>query len=187
MSKQAVINGVLNGVDVKAVGELIQAIEEKPELAKCNFRANHKWLTGGHNRTRISNFYGGGQENDHKTTFVLDADEPPVLAGEDRGANPVEHLLNSLAACLTTTLVYHAAVRGIKIDELEAQIEGDLDLRGFLGLTNEVRRGYENIKVTYKVKTAAENIEKLKALSKLSPVFDVTSNGTNVAIAIERK
>jgi uncharacterized OsmC-like protein len=187
MAKQAVANGILNGVSVEAVHELIQAIEEKPELAKCNFHASHKWLTGGYNQTNVSSFYGGGQENDHKNTFVLEADEPPILAGEDRGANPVEHLLNSLAACLTTTLVYHAAVRGIKIDELEAQIEGDIDLRGFLGLSNDVRRGYESIRVSYKVKTDEENIEKLKALSKLSPVYDVTSNGTNVDVRIERK
>ena len=94
---------------------------------------------------------------------------------------------SSSSACLTTTLVYHAAVRGIKIDELEAQIEGDIDLRGFLGLSNDVRRGYENIRVSYKVKTDEENIEKLKALSKLSPVYDVTSNGTDVDVKIERK
>ena len=110
-----------------------------------------------------------------------------MLAGKDRGANPVEHLLAALAACVTTTLIYHAAIRGIKIDELESDLEGDIDLRGFLGLTNEVRKGYQNIRVNFKVKTDAENIEKLKALSKLSPVYDVTSNGTKVDINIEQK
>jgi uncharacterized OsmC-like protein len=112
-----------------------------------------------------------------------------MLAGEDIGANPVEHLLNALAACLTTTLVYHAAIRDIKIDELEAELEGDLDIRGFLGLAKkaEVRRGYKEIRVKFKVKTDAENLERLKALSKLSPVFDVTSSGTNVDVQIERK
>jgi uncharacterized OsmC-like protein len=131
--------------------------------------------------------FGYTTNGSHLKTFEWDADEPPILAGEDRGANPVEHLLNALAACLTTTLVYHAAIRGIKIDELESELEGDIDLRGFLGLTKEVRKGYENIRVNFKVKTDEENIEKLKALSKLSPVFDVTSNGTKVDVQIERK
>ena len=112
--------------------------------------------------------------------------EPTVLAGTDKAANPVEHLLNALAACLTTTLVYHAAVRGIEIRALEADVEGDIDLRGFLGLSNEVRRGFQNIRVKFRVDTDAGNVELLKALSKLSPVFDTTQNGTNVGVAIER-
>jgi uncharacterized OsmC-like protein len=99
----------------------------------------------------------------------------------------VEYLLHSLAGCLTSTFVYHAAVRGIVLEEVESQLEGDIDVRGFLGLSNEVRRGYENIRVIFKVKTEETNIEKLKALSKLSPVFDVTANGTNVDVQIERK
>ena len=100
---------------------------------------------------------------------------------------PVEYLLNALAACITSTLVYHAALRGIKIDELESELEGDLDLRGFLGISNEVRRGADdNIRVKLRVKTDAANIEKLKALNKLSPVFDVTSNGTKVDVSIDR-
>jgi len=178
---------IVNGVNVTAVEGLVNAIKEKPELAKFKFRLHNRWTDGGHNLSTISNFYGAGKDNAHLRTFELDADEPPALAGQDRGANPVEHLLNALAACLTTTLVYHAAIRGIRIEELDSSLEGDLDLRGFLGLTDEVRRGYQNIKVTFKIGTNAENIEKLKALSKLSPVFDVTSNGTKVDVRIERK
>jgi len=118
---------------------------------------------------------------------IRNQDEPSILAGTDLGANPVEHLLHALAGCLTSTLVYHAAVWGIKIEELESSLEGDIDIQGFLRLSDEVRRGYQNIRVNFKVKTDAENIEKLKALSKLSPVFDVTSNGTKVDVQIERK
>jgi uncharacterized OsmC-like protein len=178
---------IVNGVNVEAVESTVNAIQEKPDIAKFKFQLQNKWINGGHNHSTISKFYGANQENSHLKPFELDADEPPILAGEDIGANPVEHLLNALASCLTTTLVYHAAIRGIKIDELESELEGDIDLRGFLGLTQEVRKGYENIRVNFKVKTDEENIEKLKALSKLSPVFDVTSNGTNVAVSIERK
>lgn len=187
MAKAAVVDGVINGVDVKAVGELIKAIQEKPELAKCNFRAQHKWISGGHSQTRIKDFYGAEQVIAHNNEFVVSGDEPPILAGGDQGANPVEYLLHALAGCVTTTFAYHAAVRGIKIDELEAQIDGDLDLRGFLGITDEVRGGYESIRVKYKVKTDEANLEKLRALTKLSPVLDVTANGTNVEVTVERK
>jgi uncharacterized OsmC-like protein len=178
---------IVNGVDVEKVENTVKAIQEKPDIAKFKFRLSNKWIKGGHNHSTISSFYGANQENSHLQTFHLDADEPPALAGEDKGANPVEHLLNALAACLTTTLVYHAAIRDIKIEELESELEGDIDLRGFLGLSKDVRKGYENIRVTFKVKTEEKNIEKLKALSKLSPVFDVTTKGTNVDVQIERK
>ena len=95
--------------------------------------------------------------------------------------------LHVLAGCLTTTLVYHAAERGIKVEVIESELEGDLDIRGFLGLSNTVRSGFQNIRVNFKVKTDSDNIEKLKALSKLSPVFDMTSHGTKVQVNIERK
>jgi len=178
---------LLNGVDTDAVKELVGKIEQDPDLAKCKFRLRNKWVSCGHNRSTIEDFHGAKQDIDHLQTFELDCDEPPVLAGEDKGANPVEHLLNALAGCVTSTMVYHAALRGIEIEELESHVEGDIDLRGFLGISNEVRRGYQNIRVRFKVKTAEENLERLKALSKLSPVFDVTSNGTNVDVQIERK
>ncbi len=178
---------MVNGVDVGAVQGTVNAIEKAPDLAKSKFRAHNKWIKGGHNRSTINGFYGAGQENYRSKPFVLDADEPPILAGEDRGANPVEHLLNALAACMTTTMVYHAAIRGIKLEEVESNLEGDIDLRGFLGLSDEVRRGYQEIRVNFKVKTDAENVEKLKAFSRLSPVYDVVSNGTRVIVQIEKK
>jgi hypothetical protein len=84
-------------------------------------------------------------------------------------------------------MVYHAAVRGIKLDEVESKLEGDLDLRGFFAIADEVRPGYEEIRVNFKVKTDLENLETLKELIKLSPVYDVVSNGTNVDVQIERK
>lgn len=178
---------IVNGVDAQAVADAVNMFTDKPELAKFKFRLHNKWIDGGHNHSTVGKFFGANKENEHTGKLELDADEPPLLAGTDKGANPVEHLLNALAACLTTTLVYHAAVRGIKIDELESELIGNIDLRGFLGITNEVRNGYEDITVNFKVKTDEKNIDKLKALSKLSPVFDVTTHGTNVNVNIERK
>jgi len=88
---------------------------------------------------------------------------------------------------MTATIVYHAAVRGIKLDEVESALEGDLDLRGFLAISDEVRPGYEEIRVNFKVKTDLKNLEDLKALTRLSPVYNVVSTGTRVQVQIERK
>lgn len=117
----------------------------------------------------------------------MEADEPPILAGKDQGPNPVEHLLHALASCLTSSIVYHAALRGIVIEELESQLEGDLDLQGFMGLSQDIRKGYQSIRVKFQVKTDTENLERLKELTRFSPVFDVVSHGTAVEIEIEKK
>jgi hypothetical protein len=88
---------ILNGVDLEKVKNLINAVSENPDLAKSKFRANNEWINGGHNRTTVTGFYSAGQEISHTQRFVLDADEPPILAGQDQAASPVEHLLNALA------------------------------------------------------------------------------------------
>ncbi|MFA5515588.1 MAG: OsmC family protein [Desulfuromonadales bacterium] len=177
----------LNGVDVAYVEDTIKAIEQTPELASFKFRVKNRWLDCGHSRAMIEGFYGANQEHVRNEPFVLDADEPPVLAGKDLGPNPVEFLLRGLAGCMTNTMVYHAALRGIRIEELEAELEGDIDLRGFLGLSEDVRQGYENIRITFKVKTDAENLDRLKALSKFSPVYDTVTRGTKVETVIQAK
>ena len=157
---------ILNGVNVAAVNELVENVGADPELGKCRFHIKNSWKTCGQNQSMIESFYAAKQEIPHAVTFSLNSDEPAILAGHDTGPNLVEHLLNALAGCVTTSLVYHAAVRGIEIEELESELEGDLDIRGFLGLSNEVRKGFQNIRVNFKVKTAAENIERLKGTSK---------------------
>ena len=88
---------------------------------------------------------------------------------------------------MTTTMVYHAAVRGIKLEEVESELEGDLDLKGFMDLSDEVRPGYQEIRVNFKVKTDIEDLERLKALIRFSPVYDVVSSGTRVKVQVERK
>ncbi|MHC4326429.1 MAG: OsmC family protein, partial [Planctomycetota bacterium] len=124
-------------------------------------------------------------ENSHKQTFELHADEPEILAGEDQAPNPVEHLLNSLASCLTTALVAHAAVRGIHIEQVESEIEGDLDINGYLGLSKDVPREYTDIRVKIKVKADVDNTERLKRLAEYSPVYNTLINGTNVDLQVE--
>ena len=177
----------INGVDVDVLQTTVSNIQQDPDLAKCKFHIQNKWIDGNHNRTVVTSFYGCKQENEHQQTFELDADEPPVLAGHDQAPNPVEHLLNSLAACLTTSIVAHAAVRGIEIEELESEVEGDIDLRGFLGIAQDVPRGYTDIQVKFRVKADAENIERLKSLAKYSPVYNSLIHGTNVEIQVDPK
>jgi len=150
----------------------LSAIQHDPELGKCKFRVSNKCVGANHNCTTVTGFYGAKQEITHRQPFELHADEPPILAGEDQGANPVEHLLNALAACLTTSMVDHAAVRGIQIEELESEIEEDIDLQGFLGLSKEVPKGFTDIRVKIKVKADVDNMERLKKLAEYSPVYN---------------
>ena len=175
----------VNGISLDILNETVSAIQNDPELGSCKFRARNKWIDGNHNCTTISGFYGAKQEIAHKQDFQLHADEPPILAGEDEGANPVEHLLNALASCVTTSIVAHAAVRGIHIEELESELEGDIDLRGFLGLDPNVPKGYTNIRMKFKVKTDPKNVKRLKSLAEFSPVYNTLINGARVDIEIE--
>jgi uncharacterized OsmC-like protein len=181
---------MLNGVDVGRLFSMVESIKATPGLAKFSFRAHNKWINGGHNRTTIQNFYGEDrEETESARPFVLDSDEPPALLGEDRGVNPVEYVLTALAGCLTTSVIYHAAAQGIRIDEVESDLEGEIDLRGFLGLTDDVRNGYENLRVSFKIKAEASE-EKLKELCHLaqmrSPVFDIISNPVPVAVEMKK-
>ncbi len=184
---QTTMDGAFNGIDVERMGATVQAVQQNPALATFQFRATNQWINGGHNRSTIQSFYGAGQEDRLRTKpFVLDADEPPVLLGEDHGANPAEYVLHALAACLTTSLVYHAAARGIRIESMESTVEGDLDLRGFLGLSDQIRRGYKEIRVNLSVKSDASP-EQLRELITFSPLYDIVSNPVPVTITIETR
>ena len=177
---------VTNGINVSEFEETVQAVKKQPELAKFQFRARNQWDWGGYNRTTIKGFYGAGEEHGAEgRTFVVDADEPPVLLGEDRAANPVEYLLHALTACLTSTIIYKAAARGIAIESLESTLEGDLDARAFLEVSNDERKGYQNIRAIFKVKSDASP-EEIKEIAEFSPVLDVVSHGTPVSLRIEK-
>jgi uncharacterized OsmC-like protein len=180
-------NTTVNGIHLETLQGTVNAIEQEPDLGKCKFRASNTWLGGNHNCTTVTGFYGARQEIAHKQQFELHADEPPILAGNDEGANPVEHLLNALAACVTTSMVAHAAVRGIHIEELESELEGDIDLRGFLGLDDNVPKGFTDIRIRFRVKADIDNMERLKRLTAYSPVFNTITQGANVDIQVEAK
>ena len=176
---------VLNGVNVTKLGQTIEAVKQQPEIAGFKFRARNQWDTGGHNQAVIDTFYGVGQEMAHKQPFVMDADEPPVLLGEDNGANPVEFVLAGLSGCMTTTLAYHAAGRGLKIDDISSEFEGDIDLQGLLGTNPNVRSGYREIRVKFKVKGDADEAT-IQELVRKSPVYDTLANPVNIKIEVEK-
>ncbi len=176
----------VNGVNVSDLMATIGAIQQDPDLAHFEFRTKNRWLGGTHNRSTIQSFYGAGEEDATRTEpYVFDNDEPPVLAGRDQGANPVEYLLHALAGCVTTTMVAHAASRGLEIESVESALDGDIDVRGFLGLSGQVPKGYQQIRVKFRVKTDAD-VEKLKEFAAMSPVFNTVVNPTPVTIEIEK-
>lgn len=184
-----VLENTVNGVAVDGLSKTVEAIKATPALAKFNFRIRNEWVDGGRNTSTAGTFYGAGQEQSRSKAFVLEADEPPVLLGKDSAANPVEHLLHALAGCLTSSMVYHAAARGIHIEEVESSLEGDIDLHGFLELDKNVRNGYQGIRVNFKIKADVPD-EQLQELCKLgsahSPVFDSLTNGVPVAVTAQR-
>ena len=175
-----------NGVDVTALSETLSLLNEKPTLGAFQFRASNRWVGGGLNRSTIQGFYGAGEEHRRPKAFTMTADEPPVLIGGDQGANPVEFVLHALAACLTTTMVYHAAARGIEIGAVSSELEGDIDVRGFMGLAPDVRKGYSAVRVKMSVESAAPAAT-LEALAKFSPVYDIVSNSLPVELSIEKR
>ena len=135
----------------------------------------------------MTGFYAAKQEIAHLQTFTMDADEPAILAGGDQGANPVEHLLHALASCLTTSIVAHAAVRGIEIDELESEQDGDIDLNGFLGLDTETPKGFTEIRVKFRVKADPKDIDRIKRLAMFSPVFNTVTESARVHVNVVLK
>lgn len=174
-----------NGVDVGQVMNVIGAIEDDPSYAKFQFRAKNQWVHGGLNRTRIQDFFAGNAEDTtRKEPFVVDSDEPLIIAGADSAPNAVEFVLHALAGCLTTSLVYHAAVRGIEIEAVESSYTGDIDVRGLLGLADNVRKGYNKVTVNMRVKSD-ESVETLTELAMYSPVFDIVSQSLPVEFNLE--
>jgi uncharacterized OsmC-like protein len=176
---------IRNGVNVTKLAATIRAIEQQPELAQFKFRARNEWDIGGHNVATVDTFYGTCQEMEHKQPFVMHADEPAVLLGEDNGANPVEFVLAGLSGCMTTTLAYHAAGRGLNLEEVSSEFEGDIDLQGLLDINPNVRSGYREIRVKFKVKGDVDEAT-VQELVRKSPVYDTLANPVKIKIEVEK-
>jgi uncharacterized OsmC-like protein len=182
-------NPVRNGVDTATLFTTIDAVKGNPEIAKFQFRASNTWVSGTHSESTIHGFSGAMQELVHKQPSLFHADHPAVLAGADNGPTPVEFLLHALAACLTAGLANIAAARGVNLTEVSSTVEGDIDLLGILGLDNEVRNGFQDIKVSFRLR--GDDPEKLREVveqsRRRSAVYDVLTNGVPVAIDVDAR
>ncbi len=178
---------VNNGVNVQALLDAREALKGAPEAAKFKWRASCKWQNGTHSTIKVHDFFGLGQEQQHKTETSFEADHPEVFAAKDQGITPIEYVLVGLASCLTAGVAAVAQNRGIQLRSVESKLEGDMDIRGILGMDRDVRNGYDNIKVTFKIDADApkKDIEALVAQSqKRSAVYDVITNPVNVTVEV---
>ena len=175
----------MNGVDVPTLFATINHVREQPELAQFQFRATNRWVRGTHSRTRIEGFHGAGSEHEQTLDFVYDGDHPPVLCGKGNAPTPVEFLLHAIAGCITAGI---ASARGVELESIECTVEGDLDVQGLLGLSDEVRNGYQALRLSYKIKGDADDdtLRKIVAQSQArSAVYDVLTNGVPVSIEVD--
>jgi uncharacterized OsmC-like protein len=181
------MTAVANGVNVQALLDAREVLKGAPEAAQFTWRASSSWRNGVHSTTRIQNFFGLGEEQSHKTETVFDADHPAVFAAEDNGITPIEYLLVGLTSCLTAGVASVAQNRGIQLRSVESSVEGHHDIRGILGVDSDVRNGFNDIKVSFKIDADAskEEIEALVAQSqKRSAVFDALTNPTDVTVEV---
>jgi len=181
------MSSVNNGVNVQALLDAREALKDAPGATKFKWRASCKWQNGTLSQSSVQGFFGLGQEQQHKTETSFDADHPEIFASEDLGATPVEYVLVGLASCLTAGVAAVAENRGIKLRSVEADVEGSMDIQGILGMDSDVRNGYDDIKVTFKIDADAskKDIEALVAQSqKRSAVYDIVTNPTNVTVEV---
>jgi uncharacterized OsmC-like protein len=187
MSKSTMERLPLNGVDVPTLFATLDAVNAQRDLARFQFRASNRWVSGTHSQSTAQGYYGAGQEHTRERTFVFDADHPPVLVGKDNGPTPVEYLLYALASCITAGMGNIAASRGVTLTRVESTIVGDIDLQGIFGMSDEVRNGYEKISIHFTVEgdappeTLREIVEQSRARSA---VYDVLTNGVPVEVAV---
>jgi uncharacterized OsmC-like protein len=175
---------VNNGVNVQALLDARQALKGAPEATKFTWRASCKWQNGTHSESKVQSFFGLGQEQNHKKETSLDADHPEIFASEDRAITPVEYILVGLASCLTAAVAQN---RGIQLRSVESNVEGKMDIRGILGMDSDVRNGYDDVKVTFKIDADAskEDIAAIVAQSqKRSAVYDIITNPVNVTVEV---
>jgi uncharacterized OsmC-like protein len=174
-----------HGVDTTKLFATIDVVKSQPELAQFQFRASSRWMKGTHSRSTMADFTGAGGEHKHQAPFKADMDHPAVLCGQDQGPTPVEFLLAGLAGCITAGVANIAAARGVTLDMVEAEVEGDIDLQGILGISDDVRNGFSAIRATFRLEgdapkeKLAEIVEQSRARSA---VFDVLTNGVPVEI-----
>lgn len=177
-----------NGVNVEALLGARQALTDAPAAAQFKWRASCSWVRGTHSRSSVQGFFGLGAEHSHKTEFRYDADHPEIFAAEDNGPAPVEFVLVGLASCLMAGVASVAQNRNIQLRSVKATVEAGMDLQGILGIDEEVRNGFDGVKIVFDIDADAtkEEIAALVAQSqKRSAVFDIVTNPTNVTVEVK--
>lgn len=181
-------SATLNGIDLAKLQELTNAMQDDPQVAQFNFRVINQWVDGTHNRATVQSFSEGGIEDQSRVRpLIFEEDEPPVLMGGNQGANPVEYLLVGLSGCLTTSLIAQATAAGVKFKSVQCKIDGNLDARGFFGLREDIRAGYQQLNVTFEVdsdESPARIQELVKLAQEHSPVFDIVTHPVPVSVKI---
>ena len=179
-------NPLTNGIDTEQVISLATKISQDEDYGKFKFRVVNNWIDGSRSRSTIQGFFAGGKEDSsRREKHFVDADQPAFLGGNNTAPNPVEYLLHALDSCLTVTLAYHASVQGIPLEAVETSSEGDLNARGFFGVSDKVNKGYERIRVNMRVKSDA-NVETLTKLAMYSPVYEMVSKAVPVAFTLTK-
>ena len=180
---------VRNGIDVDQLVATIGAIKEQPSVSTFTFKAATEWTDGTQSRARIGSFIHDGEVVERPTTFELAGDEPPVLLGSNAAPNAVELLLAALGFCYGVGYAANAAARGIELSELRYEVEGDIDVQNFLGMTKEARPGFSAIRARAWVRSPNATPEQLEELCQYvqdtSPVRDVLANPTPVQTDLE--
>jgi uncharacterized OsmC-like protein len=176
----------MNGLNATQLFETVEHIKGQPDLAKFRFRARNQWINGTVNRSTIQGFFGAGREDDSRIVpFEYTTSEPPILLGNNESANTGEFLLHALAGCVTTTAVLHATARGIKIESISTELEGDVDVQGVLGLDDSVPMGFSQIRMKMEISadcTAAELDELMDFARAHSPIFNSVSRPVPVHV-----
>lgn len=178
---------MLNGLNVEVLVDTVNAMQARPEIGKFVFRANNQWLSGIASRTTVDGHYGLGEEHRRSEPFQIMADHPSAMQGTDKAPNAMTYLLHAMAGCITASIMAHATARGIRVETVQSRFVGNIDLRGFLGLSDDVRCGFESIGVEIRIEgdADAETLRDLVDYARSrSPAFDVVTNGVPVDVRV---
>jgi uncharacterized OsmC-like protein len=178
---------IFNGVNTQILNTVFNSMRNQPEMAKATFSVKSEWNGGFSVTSSSKGFRIGGQNIERNTEYKGQYDFPDQLSGEGKGPTVCESCMGSLAACLTQTIIAHAISRGIQIDSINIDAEGDVDLRGFTGISNDVRPGAQQFRVNMNIKSNTASKEQINELydigKRFSPAFDTLTNGTSVVLA----
>ncbi|AJF60766.1 MAG: OsmC family protein [archaeon GW2011_AR10] len=169
------MNGKINGIDVNTLNSTIEAVKQNPVLAKCTFSTHTVWKKGFQNQTEISSFVQAGETVNRGKTFKLGGDHPEVLLGQNTAPAAVETLIAATSACIAGGWATFGAAMGVQLDSLKIDLEGDIDLQGFMGTNNKVKPGLNKIRGKIFVKSHASDkqLQELKEMAeKMSPVVN---------------